>query len=199
MELDHLRPRAEGGPDEIENAIPVCFDCHAEIHAYNPQHPRGRKFTAGELLRHKAQWLEICANRPEVFTEPSREADVGPVQALIDELEFNRFLASELADPGQVPPRYLTDQFRRAIAAGSVALLRDEIKGSVLRAYADIEIGNAAARYAEADRGETRQGARGAVSTYGKRCLEAAHRIKVSANTARSQLLRFLGADDGRG
>jgi len=89
METDHLIPQAEDGPDDIGNCLPVCFECHAEIHSYNDQHPRGRKFRPEELRAHKEQWLEICRTRPEVFTEPSRQADVGPLQALIDELEFN--------------------------------------------------------------------------------------------------------------
>src|SRR5438045_7389586 len=52
MELDHMHPVAEGGVSEIENAIPVCFECHAEIHAYNDKHRRGRKFQPSELRRH---------------------------------------------------------------------------------------------------------------------------------------------------
>ena len=64
IETDHIRPAADGGDDSIANAIPVCFDCHAEIHSYNEKHPRGRKFTAEELARHKAQWLDICVKPP---------------------------------------------------------------------------------------------------------------------------------------
>lgn len=44
METDHIIPTEDGGDDSIENAIPVCFECHAEIHSYNDSHPRGRKF-----------------------------------------------------------------------------------------------------------------------------------------------------------
>ena len=32
METDHILPQSEGGTDDVENAIPVCFECHAEIH-----------------------------------------------------------------------------------------------------------------------------------------------------------------------
>src|SRR5215470_15159070 len=69
IETDHIVPAAESNDHTIENAIPVCFDCHAEIHAYNPMHPRGLKFTPGELRMHKAQWLEICERKPELFVE----------------------------------------------------------------------------------------------------------------------------------
>src|SRR5437667_10679432 len=60
METDHITPKAEGGTDEIDNAIPVCFECHAEIHLYNPAHPRGRRYTPDELRAHRDQWLELC-------------------------------------------------------------------------------------------------------------------------------------------
>src|SRR5436190_20262496 len=67
MELDHMIPRAEGGRDDIANAIPLCFDCHAEVHAYNDKHPRGRKFQPEELRKHREQWLEICRAHPEAL------------------------------------------------------------------------------------------------------------------------------------
>jgi hypothetical protein len=53
IETDHIEQAAEGDSDKIENAIPVCFECHAEIHSYNDKHPRGRKFTPDELRHHK--------------------------------------------------------------------------------------------------------------------------------------------------
>src|SRR2546427_7250793 len=86
IETDHMDP--DGG-DGIENAIAVCFECHAEIHSYNVQHPRGRKFRPEELKLHKEQWLRICKDNPAALLHPSRAGDVGPLQALIDELEFN--------------------------------------------------------------------------------------------------------------
>ncbi len=39
IELDHIKPRADGGEDDIDNAIAVCFECHAEIYLYNDRHP----------------------------------------------------------------------------------------------------------------------------------------------------------------
>lgn len=31
MEVYHIKPHADGGQDTFENAIPLCFDCHAEV------------------------------------------------------------------------------------------------------------------------------------------------------------------------
>src|SRR5580658_10014090 len=95
IETDHIVPTDEGGSNEIDNAIPVCFECHAEIHSYNDKHPRGRKFQPEELRLQKEQWLKICAERPEMLVGAIRDADVGPLQALIDELEFNSIVAAE--------------------------------------------------------------------------------------------------------
>src|SRR2546425_8278060 len=94
MELDHIIPKAEGGPDTIDNAIPVCFECHAEIHAYNDRHPRGRKYRSEELRQHKKQWLALCKSSVSVLASIPPRTDVGPLQALIDELEFNQAITT---------------------------------------------------------------------------------------------------------
>ena len=93
METDHIIPKDDGGDDNIENAIPVCFECHAEIHSYNIKHPRGRKFTPDELRQHKDQWLQICSEHPEILAKSYMRSDVGPLNALVDELEFNATVA----------------------------------------------------------------------------------------------------------
>lgn len=133
MEIDHIEQKADGGGNNIDNAIPVCFECHAEIHSYNDRHPRGRKFTPKEIKQHKEQWLEICKTRPEVFTEPLREYEVGPVAALIDELEFNYSIATNFQ--GQFSCPFEIEQFRKAIGAGAISLLVDEVKIPLLKAY----------------------------------------------------------------
>jgi hypothetical protein len=134
METDHIVPKAEAGTDDIENAIPVCFECHAEIHSYNDQHPRGRKFRPEELRRHKDEWLRVCREKPETLVAAPRSIDVGPLQALVDELEFNTRVA---ANPGSdiLGCPFRDDQFKRAIQAGSVAILVDDVKGVLVDAY----------------------------------------------------------------
>lgn len=53
IELHHIKQVADGGEDTADNCIPLCFDCHAEVKAYNPRHPKGRKFTEKELKGHR--------------------------------------------------------------------------------------------------------------------------------------------------
>lgn len=134
IELDHIIPRANGGADTIDNAIPVCFECHAEIHSYNDNHPRGRKFRPDELRKHKEQWLDICYNRPDIFRNAARDADVGPLQALIDELEFNLHVARHVS-PGEIGCMFHGEQFGRATQAGLIATLHNELKTAILEAY----------------------------------------------------------------
>lgn len=134
MEIDHIVPKADSGLDSIDNAIPVCFECHAETHSYNERHPRGRKFTPEELRGHRDQWLTICENNPEALLRAARDSDVGPLQSLIDELEFN----AVVADHGQSSQQgclFLSTQFLRAIQEGTIAVLNDKIKNSILEAY----------------------------------------------------------------
>lgn len=137
IEIDHMTPRSEQGPSTIENAIAVCFECHAEIHSYNDQHPRGRKFRSEELRRHKEQWLEICKARPDIFVAKFSSAEVGPLQALIDELEFNAEVAAHTT-PDRQGCLFLEEQFRKAISAGSIATLQDELKRLLIEAYVAI-------------------------------------------------------------
>lgn len=53
IELHHIRQKADGGDDSIDNCIPLCLDCHAEVKAYNPNHPKGRQYTENELKAHR--------------------------------------------------------------------------------------------------------------------------------------------------
>jgi hypothetical protein len=53
IECHHILPEADGGGNEFENCIPLCFDCHGEVMAYNPRHPKGTKYTSEELTRRR--------------------------------------------------------------------------------------------------------------------------------------------------
>ena len=59
IEVHHIHPRESGGPDTFENAIPLCFDCHAEAGHYNPKHPKGLKFSPQELRISRSRWYKI--------------------------------------------------------------------------------------------------------------------------------------------
>lgn len=59
MELHHIQQEADGGMPDFENCIPLCFDCHADVGHYNPRHPKGKKYSTGELKAHRDQWYKL--------------------------------------------------------------------------------------------------------------------------------------------
>ncbi len=132
METDHMKPAGKDGTDDIDNALPVCFECHAEIHCYNNDHARGRKFTETELRIHKEQWLKICENNPGIFSQPFQSSDAGPLNSLIDELEYNQQAAMLWGSSLSV------SQFDEALRRGAISLLEPELKDKINSAYTHI-------------------------------------------------------------
>jgi hypothetical protein len=54
IEVAHL----DKGSKDIDEAIPLCFDCHAQIGHYDRSHPRGRMFSHRELKARRDQVYE---------------------------------------------------------------------------------------------------------------------------------------------
>lgn len=145
IETDHIVPAAETADHSIENAIPVCFDCHAEIHAYNPRHPRGRRFNADELRAHKEQWLKICETRPEIFVEAARQVDIGPLQGLLDELDYNLVISRKL-DFSTLGFQFRDAQMERAIREGVISILDSDLSTAISLAYGMVSLANESTR-----------------------------------------------------
>lgn len=188
METDHIVPREQGGRDEIGNAIPVCLECHAEVHCYNDKHPRGRKFQPEELRLHKEQWLKICDQHPEALIVAIRNADVGPLQALVNELEFNATVAS-VKDYNLHGCKFRDEQFLRAIHEGSISLLLDDIRVPILEAYRAVGAANSAI-----DRRNSTPWEEG-VGEASSFVAAAGPRIKL----AKDELLKFLSTEASSG
>lgn len=137
MELDHIIPKEQKGPDTIDNAIPLCFECHAEVHLYNDKHPRGRKYHPDELKKHKEQWLETCAKFPQLLVEMPSTADAGPLSALITELEYNN-LAAKLYETLE-GCRFESRQFDRVVSEGILSLVQEELRDELIAVYVRIK------------------------------------------------------------
>ena len=187
IETDHILQPEDGGTDTIDNAIAVCFECHAEIHSYNPKHPRGRKFYPEELRAHKKQWLEICKKRPEIFINAARDPDVGPLSALIDELTFNSFVA-EHTSTDNWSCHFHDEQFRRAIQSGLIAILYDDLKDSVLEAYHLMGIANQMVSNASLVFNSSSE-----KNSAVKNAINSVSKTKSAIDKARNALLNFLG------
>jgi hypothetical protein len=55
IEIAHISKK-DG--NNIDNGIPLCYDCHAKIGHYNLQHPRGNKYKPEELKARREQVYE---------------------------------------------------------------------------------------------------------------------------------------------
>jgi HNH endonuclease len=189
MEIDHIIQAADDGSADIANGIAVCFECHADIHSYNDHHPRGRKFHPDELRLHKEQWLKICGSQLEIFHLVPITSGVGPLQSLIDELEFNVAVAQHISADLQ-GCLFMDDQFRKAIDAGAIAIVKDDLKHSLIEAYRVI--------------GRANQHIKGIMhhqvnsegwATAVQRASKSIHEVSAPLVTARNALLEFLRSE----
>lgn len=55
IEVAHI---AQDGGNDLDNAIPLCFECHADIGRYDAQHPKGKKYSFEELKKSRNQIYE---------------------------------------------------------------------------------------------------------------------------------------------
>ena len=78
MEIHHIVPKEQGGDDSFDNGIPLCFDCHADVMAYNPKHPKGSKFTPSELREHRDQWFKISRRPPWARSPTAHPRETAP-------------------------------------------------------------------------------------------------------------------------
>lgn len=68
VEVHHIVPLERGGTDTADNAIALCFDCHADAGHYNPMHPRGTKFSPEELRMARDLWhLAVRQNQIQTW------------------------------------------------------------------------------------------------------------------------------------
>ena len=71
MELHHIKQKAAGGSETFDNAIPLCFDCHAEAGHYNIDHPKGLKFSSAELQGHRDRWYRKMTTNDQPSAPPA--------------------------------------------------------------------------------------------------------------------------------
>jgi hypothetical protein len=59
LEIHHIVPKNDSGQDTFDNAICLCFDCHADAGHYFAGHPKGSRVTPNELIRQRDEWYLI--------------------------------------------------------------------------------------------------------------------------------------------
>jgi HNH endonuclease len=73
IEAAHIIDKAEGGSNDEENGIPLCFDCHQEIGAYRDSHPKGNKFSPDELRSRRDKVYELVESG-QIRPEPTKSS-----------------------------------------------------------------------------------------------------------------------------
>src|SRR5215469_10469375 len=70
VQVHHIVPRHLGGSDDVTNAIPLCPNCHDEVHARHAPGRTTRVYTERELRGHLARTIDL-ANRQAQFAPGS--------------------------------------------------------------------------------------------------------------------------------
>ena len=94
IEIAHIIPKAKGGSNDIDNAIPVCLDHHAMIGHYNPDHPIGNKYKPEELkaLREKIYEEQTAHLVPKMQFEITQVTlPPRPKRRVLPDVGFNVF------------------------------------------------------------------------------------------------------------
>ena len=58
IEIAHIDRKLETGLNDIDNAIPLCYECHAIVGHYNNEEPRGNKYKTQELKKRREEVYE---------------------------------------------------------------------------------------------------------------------------------------------
>lgn len=133
VEVHHITPQTEGGPNDFENAIALCFDCHTWAGHYNRRHPRGFNYSPEFLRLARDSWYAKVAAGPIAMAPEdvvaharyliSRDHDVSsrilagdtsaaPIKdAMLADNEFGKFIAEALQWRPNGFRRFLGDQF----------------------------------------------------------------------------------------
>ncbi len=109
IEIHHIEDRDNAC---VDNALPLCYDCHAKLHQYNESTPIGTKYRPKELKARREQiydrytthlvppmnfnLLQIYLDEnenPRVQTRIQHNANNNPIQL---KLSFNFYLGKKL-------------------------------------------------------------------------------------------------------
>jgi hypothetical protein len=116
VEVHHIVPEADGGPDNLENAAPVCGACHLKYGG----NPELRK----QLREMRDHWWERCAAEmyQHGFDQLSRRLDELRAQYLSDQVQVSQVL--------QELKSLFIEHFRSAEAAIESATTVGEVLGA---------------------------------------------------------------------
>src|SRR5919108_4992343 len=64
MNVHHIVQEADGGSNDLDNAVALCDRCRGEVGHYNPRHPIGSKYSPQEVRRLRDEWWRYIAANP---------------------------------------------------------------------------------------------------------------------------------------
>lgn len=89
IECHHIIQESNGGQNTTDNCIPLCFDCHADMLAYDPKHPKGTKYSPEELKMHRNNWFAKVSNAtPSNYTQEHLKMDQDLFNRIISTLPW---------------------------------------------------------------------------------------------------------------
>ena len=110
MELHHIKQKAYGGEDTLENCIPLCFDCHSDMGKADPKHPKGKRYSEEELRLHRDKWYAKVNSSPAIPSETTTyKADIELFQSICAKFDSDLKYWLKKADLGNPHPYHAFD------------------------------------------------------------------------------------------
>lgn len=107
MEVHHIKAQADGGDDSFENAIPLCFDCHAIVRQYDPKHPKGTRISEKELIQHRDAWYKHVQQGNKNVRKETGQDEVEPIK-IRHQQDYQNIMLHKVSN-GKEVINYLTD------------------------------------------------------------------------------------------
>lgn len=136
INVHHIIPEAQGGPDTLDNAIVLCLRCHGEVGHYNPLHPIGNKYSQEELIRHRDEWWKSCKENPHMPLPAEKEVR-DYINAFLQD-RINKIVKGETPIPLHEMPRIILqiNPFEAVAADKKVDLSKAEKEWYLLKTIA---------------------------------------------------------------
>jgi len=124
IEIHHIVQRGLEDKElsNIDNAIPLCFDCHGRIRSYNPRHPKGTSYKPEE----------IKARRNQIFDQHTRHlvplVSFNIEQGIPDHPEFSTFptIVTKVTHHSQSLPVKARVEVKKVLGSEDLGLVEDE-------------------------------------------------------------------------
>ncbi|MBZ5618728.1 MAG: HNH endonuclease [Acidobacteriia bacterium] len=87
IQLHHITPKEGGGTDDIDNAIPLCPNCHSEVHGSHASGKTTRIYTAAELRGHRQHRIEQVENVGKAAREPETRTQLAGLATTFEQIE----------------------------------------------------------------------------------------------------------------